>query len=155
MTVERLVAERMMREVFPLLDAPGKRWRGLAYGVSRQGQTVRQEVSLTILDNGGILCITRDIGARIDADAQRRQLRAELDRAQRLQTVGTLASGLGHDLGNILTAIIGVVDTERLEHAENPATTERLNALRRWLDQAGDLAELFARPLVRRSRLEV
>ena len=49
-------AERMMREVFPLLDAPGKRWRGLAYGVSRQGQTVRQEVSLTILDNGGILC---------------------------------------------------------------------------------------------------
>ncbi len=138
-------AERMVREVFPLLDAPGKRWRGLAYGVSRQGKSVRQEVSLTILNNGGILCITRDIGARIDADAQRRQLRAELDRAQRLQTVGVLASGLGHDLGNILTAIIGVVDTERLERAENSATIERLDAMRRWLDQAGDLARRLHR----------
>jgi PAS domain S-box-containing protein len=38
-------AERIVRVIFPLLDAPGKRWRGLAYGVSRQGKTVRQEVS--------------------------------------------------------------------------------------------------------------
>jgi nitrogen-specific signal transduction histidine kinase len=72
-------------------------------------------------------------------------LRAELDRAQRLQTVGALASGLGHDLSNILTAIIGVVDTERLACAENVPTTERLNALRRWLDQAGDLARRLHR----------
>lgn len=138
-------AERLVREVFPLLEAPGNRWRGMAYGVSREGAQVRQEVSLTTLGDGGILCITRDIGARIDADAQRRRLRAELDRAHRLQIVGTHASGIGHDLSNILTAIIGVIDLERHERASHTEETSRLEAVRHWVDRAGDLARRLHR----------
>lgn len=133
--------ERFTREVFPLLDGPGKRWRGTAYGVHLDGRTVRQEVSLTILETGGILCITRDIGARIDADAQRRRLLADLDRAQRMQSVGALASGLGHDLSNILTAIASVVDLQRMGGGSAAESAQRLDSLRQWVDQAGRLAQ--------------
>ncbi len=137
--------ERFVREVFPNLDGPGKRWRGNAYGVSRDGRSVRQEVSLTILQTGGILCITRDVGARIDADAQRRRLMADLDRAQRMQSVGAMASGLGHDLCNILTAVGSVVALEQLGQGSPEESAQRLESLRQWLTQAKSLAQRLQR----------
>ena len=137
--------ERFAGEVFPLLDGPGKRWRGNAYGVAKDGRTVRQEVSLTILQTGGILCITRDIGARIDADSQRRRLMADLDRAQRMQSVGAVASGLGHDLCNILTAVGSVIDLERSGGADPADSSQRLDSLRQWIDQATRLAQRLHR----------
>lgn len=137
--------ERFVREIFPHLDGPGKRWRGNAYGVSRDGRCVRQEVSLTILQTGGILCISRDIGARIDADAQRRRLMADLDRAQRMQSVGEMASGLGHDLCNILTAVGSVVALEQLGQGSPEESAQRLESLRQWLEQATRLAQRLHR----------
>jgi two-component system, cell cycle sensor histidine kinase and response regulator CckA len=46
-----------------------------------------------------ILAITRDI-------TEQKQLESQLMRAQRLESLGTLASGIAHDLNNILTPIL-------------------------------------------------
>jgi PAS domain S-box-containing protein len=48
-----------------------------------------------------VLGITRDV-------TEQKQLEAQLLRAQRLESLGTLASGIAHDLNNILTPILAI-----------------------------------------------
>ena len=49
----------------------------------------------------------RMIGIHMDI-TEKKQLEAQFLRAQRLESLGTLASGIAHDLNNILTPILGV-----------------------------------------------
>lgn len=52
--------ERLERDMFPLLVEHGK-WTGETRGITKQGTPVFQEISLTFLKDGGIICITRII----------------------------------------------------------------------------------------------
>ncbi|WP_247010413.1 PAS domain S-box protein [Halorientalis litorea] len=65
--------ERFEETVMSELAATG-RWRGEATGQRADGETFPQEVSLTRLDDGGIVCVVRDISDRV---ARREQLRDE------------------------------------------------------------------------------
>ncbi len=55
----------------------------------------------------GAVCVALDISERKNAEQEREKLQTQLQRAQKLETVGTLAGGIAHDFNNILTAIIG------------------------------------------------
>ncbi len=46
----------------------------------------------------------------VSAEASRRALESELRQAERLETVGQLASGIAHDFGNLLGVIVGYAD---------------------------------------------
>lgn len=48
-----------------------------------------------------------DITARIQSEAERARFEAQLNQAQRMQSLGTLAGGIAHDFNNILSAISG------------------------------------------------
>lgn len=61
--------ERIGKDIFPLLMQEGK-WRGVTTGKSKSGDPVYQEISLTILEDGGIICICRDLAQRMQADQQ-------------------------------------------------------------------------------------
>uniref|UniRef100_UPI00286D05F1 hybrid sensor histidine kinase/response regulator n=1 Tax=Chamaesiphon sp. OTE_20_metabat_361 TaxID=2964689 RepID=UPI00286D05F1 len=50
---------------------------------------------------------TRTIGIHMDI-TEKKQLEAQFFRAQRLESLGTLASGIAHDLNNVLTPIVSV-----------------------------------------------
>ena len=56
--------------------------------------------------------------------------RAEVIRAARLATVGTLAAGIAHEVGNPLSAIIGYVDVARSRAAREGHDVELLDAIR-------------------------
>ncbi|MGI9626810.1 MAG: sensor histidine kinase [Longimicrobiales bacterium] len=58
------------------------------------------------------------------------QARAEVIRAARLATVGTLAAGIAHEVGNPLTAIIGYADLARSRAARAGQDGEMLDAIR-------------------------
>lgn len=55
--------ERISNDLFPLLMANGK-WSGETKGLSKQGTTVIQDISLTALPNGGLVCVCRDVTQR-------------------------------------------------------------------------------------------
>ncbi len=61
--------------------------------------------SSVFLDNAGNP--TRTIGIHMDI-TEKKQLEAQFLRAQRLESLGTLASGIAHDLNNVLTPILSV-----------------------------------------------
>lgn len=98
--------ERLERDAFPTLNATGQ-WRGEAVGRKRDGTPVMQEVSLSLRGNGGLVCVTRDIGARLRAEREKARLREQLLAAQRQEAVGQLASGIAHDFNNLIAAISG------------------------------------------------
>lgn len=98
---------RRIEEVaFAALDRD-RRWRGETTGRRLDGSAVAQEVSLSLGENGGIVCVTRDIGARLEADRERELLREQLLVAQRHEAIGQLAAGIAHDFNNLLAAING------------------------------------------------
>jgi PAS domain S-box-containing protein len=102
-------AERIAAELIPALEATGQ-YRGEGQGRRADGTTFPQEVAITRLDDGDLVCIVRDISERKAAEVERAQLREQRFRSQKLEAIGRLAGGIAHDFNNILAAIIGYAD---------------------------------------------
>ena len=66
-------AARFEEEVMPTVVDTGQ-WRGEAAGRRANGASFPQEVSLTRLDDGGFVCVVRDISDRVE---RRRELESE------------------------------------------------------------------------------
>ena len=58
----------------------------------------------------GVRGIVRDITGFIEAENQKKQLEKQLQQAQKLESIGTLAGGIAHDFNNILFIIQGYTD---------------------------------------------
>ena len=58
----------------------------------------------------GYNAIIRDITERKEAEQQEQKLEAQLQEAQRMEALGTLAGGIAHDFNNILSLIIGYTE---------------------------------------------
>lgn len=56
-----------------------------------------------------------DISQRRAADQEREKLNIQLQQAQKLEAVGTLAGGIAHDFNNILSAILGYADLAKIK----------------------------------------
>jgi len=87
-------------------------FKGELINKTKEGRLVTVEASANpILDEQGsiigFLAIQKDI-------TERKQLEEQYFRAQRMESLGTLASGIAHDLNNVLTPLL--LGTELLRH---------------------------------------
>jgi diguanylate cyclase (GGDEF)-like protein/PAS domain S-box-containing protein len=64
---------RFVTIIVPLVQQAG-RWRGEATGLRRDGITFPQEISLTAIADGGMVCVVRDITERTYAEEQIKHL---------------------------------------------------------------------------------
>lgn len=58
---------KIEREIMPFLMKEGK-WRGEAVGKRRDEGTFPQEISLTVIEGGGVICVVRDITERKETE---------------------------------------------------------------------------------------
>ncbi|HYD54893.1 MAG TPA: ATP-binding protein, partial [Gemmatimonadaceae bacterium] len=82
-----------------------------------------------------VVGVARDISALRASQAALREAEAQLQRAQKLESVGQLAGGMAHEFNNVLTAVIGHLEVGREELPESHPTRrdidEALSAARR------------------------
>ena len=65
--------KRIEREIMRILRKKGK-WRGEATGRRRDGSTFPQEVSLTVIEGGGVISVVRDITERKETEERLRYM---------------------------------------------------------------------------------
>ncbi|MEH2238536.1 PAS domain S-box protein [Nostoc sp.] len=108
--VGKNVLQLLDKEISPQLEDVYLRvmntgeWRGELHQLTREGKVIIVESRWTLIrdDNGqpkSILSVNTEI-------TQQKKLEAQLLRSQRLESIGTLASGIAHDLNNILSPIL-------------------------------------------------
>ena len=79
----------------------------------RNGEIKPGLISARIIDLNGenhVLTITRDISRWKKVEEDKKKLETQLQRAQKMEAIGTLAGGVAHDLNNILSGIVGYPD---------------------------------------------
>jgi two-component system cell cycle sensor histidine kinase/response regulator CckA len=70
-------------------------------------------ISARVIELNGenhVLTITRDISRWKKVEEDKKKLEAQLQRAQKMEAIGTLAGGVAHDLNNILSGIVSYPD---------------------------------------------
>lgn len=82
----------------------------------------------------GVVLVFRDI-------TQKQKIDEELNKMQRLESVGILAGGIAHDFNNILTAILGNISLSKNQLNPNDKTVERLAQAEKACLQAQNLTQ--------------
>jgi two-component system, cell cycle sensor histidine kinase and response regulator CckA len=91
-------------------------WQGELRKVDKSGKEIIVESRWTLVRDEkdqpkSILCVDTDI-------TQKKQLETQFLRAQRMESIGTLASGIAHDLNNVLAPILMSVQLLKLKIAD-------------------------------------
>ncbi|GEM_PF-2619197 len=98
----------------------------------RDGSPVPVLLSARVLDLGGEVCLlalSQDLTATRAAESERRRLEGELQHIQKLESLGSLAGGVAHDMNNILAAIIALGSTLQQQYAGDPPLAKALGTI--------------------------
>jgi len=111
-------------------------WSGELHQIRRDGAEIIVESRWKLVrdDQGSpssILIINSDV-------TERKRLEAQFLRAQRMESIGTLAGGIAHDLNNVLSPILMAIDMLQLK-ATDEASKKWLEVLRTNAERGGNM----------------
>lgn len=127
---------RIEQEVFPVLESEGE-WRGETVGKRRDGTEVCQEVALSLLEDGNVICTNQDITSHKNREQELEQTNTVLRTIVENLPVGVLVEDAKRDVlmaNDLLGETLGV-----------PVTGDQLIG-RDCAAAAEELKELFADP---------
>lgn len=139
---------RIEQEIFPILRRNGY-WEGRTIGKRRDRSQFCEELSLTLLQDGGLICLGRDITKRCAVDLMKDALVSVVSHELRTPltsirgSLGLLANGgLGtvnekaqrlleiaiNNTNRLIRLVNDILDIERLESGRVPLNLKRCNA---------------------------
>ncbi len=80
-----------------------------------------------------------DVTDRKQAEEEHRRLLAQVQQAQKLESLGVLAGGIAHDFNNLLTGILGSADLAMLELPQSHPVQDNLSEIMTASRRAADL----------------
>ena len=98
----------------------------------RDGREIWGELSADLIEIQGRQCAlysTRDVTLRVCAEEERRRLEAQVHQSQKLESLGSLAGGVAHDMNNVLGAILGLASTNLERQPRSTPLSEALDTI--------------------------
>ena len=131
----------------------GREWHGEFHNKKKSGELFWESASISpVRDEKGaithFIAIKEDITERKRAEEElkqnevrRHELERELIQAQKLESLGTLASGVAHDFNNILAIISGQSSLLRSSIADPATALRRIDAIDKASDRGASLVK--------------
>ncbi len=112
--------------------------------LARDGTRIPVEINATLVYDSdhrpeAFINVIRNLTERRQAIAQRRQLEAQVQHAQKLESLGVLAGGIAHDFNNLLGGVLGHAGLARLDIAEDSPAQERIDKIEQAAQRAAEL----------------
>jgi PAS domain S-box-containing protein len=111
---------------------------------AKDGRLIPVELQLSRFSLRGKPCIlacARDISERKAAEEDHAKLQAELQHAQKLESLGILAGGVAHDMNNVLGAILAMATVHQRKAAEDSALHRDMGTIIQACQRGGSLAK--------------
>jgi PAS domain S-box-containing protein len=112
--------------------------------IRKDGAVVWVSINMTVIrDNEGrpvqTMTTIEDITERRRSEAEQESLRAQLNQAQRLESVGRLAGGVAHDFNNMLGIILGNTELALMQSGPGQPHFEELQEIRMAAERSATL----------------
>jgi len=112
--------------------------------LTNRGREVWVEVQTAAIELPGgpaILVFAQDLSERRRAEEERRKMEAEIQHAQKLESLGSLAGGIAHDMNNVLGAILGMATLLQLKREGDEALLKPLRTIEHAATRGRDLVK--------------
>jgi two-component system cell cycle sensor histidine kinase/response regulator CckA len=136
---------RKMDQIYDQIFKTGEPIRGTGYdAVGKNGEGIALELAASLIRNTkgeaiGFRGVLRDVSERRHAETQRRKLEIQVQQAQKMESIGTLAGGIAHDFNNILMGIQGNASLMLLKTDRSDAFYEKLKNIEAYVENGTEL----------------
>ena len=136
---------RKMYRIFNRIFQTGEFAKITNYEIIRKDGTKKiLEVSASLMRNSdnepsGFRGILRDVTDRITAQKDKERLESQVQQAQKMEAVGTLAGGIAHDFNNLLMGFQGNISLMLMDLGDEHPHCEFLNNMERYVKRGSEL----------------
>ncbi len=109
----------------------------------KDGSTFEVEVSVQFrpFEGGRLVAFLQDITHRKQAEEEKVRLQAQLLQSQKLESLGTLAGGVAHDMNNVLGAILGLASAHVEAQPEGSPTRQTFETILKAAERGGKMVK--------------
>ena len=151
---------KRMYQLFNKVYRTGKPAQVMDYEIiAKDGTTKILEMSASLMRDPsgqptGFRGVVRDVTERMLAEEEKKTLEAQLQYAQRLEALGTLAGGIAHNFNNLLMGIMGNTSLMLLEAEKGSPNYEKIRKIETLVD-SGSLLTKQLLGYARKGRYEI
>ncbi|MGQ9732839.1 MAG: ATP-binding protein [Candidatus Zipacnadales bacterium] len=143
------IAERQLQVIQQVFYTGQPQSTLYAPTVTIEGERIYNTSLTPVMEDSGqvayVLGVTRDVTKLLEAEEKQRRAEARLRQAQKLESLGLFAGGIAHDLGSLLTGVIGNVVFARNKLDPDSPSRPYLDLIEKAALQANHLVEeMFA-----------
>jgi PAS domain S-box-containing protein len=113
--------------------------------VDKNGKPKDLELSVSLIRGplgqpDGFRGVVRDVSERVQAEQERKKLEVQLQQAQKMEAIGTLAGGIAHDFNNILMGIQGNASLLEMRLDPSHPGQEKIKNIEKYVESGTELS---------------